>query len=167
MRVIGLTGKKRHGKTLFCGYLGLKLPEYRTINFKDSLLEMAYSIGWNGEKDDRGRKLLQRLDTDVCRECIDQDYWVTRWFERVSFVSSEYVLVDDVRFNNEAAAIKALNGMIIKVVTPGLDDLGDFDNHISEAGILDSYIDVVYSLEYGLKYITQAAEAYYVTYLNG
>ena len=73
MQIIGLTGKKGHGKTQFCEFLGQRLPgRIQYINFKAPLLEMARDIGWDGKKDIRGRRLLQRLGTDVVRECMEK-----------------------------------------------------------------------------------------------
>lgn len=167
MQIIGVTGRKGHGKTHFCKFLGERLTGHiEYINFKTPLLEMARQIGWDGKKDDRGRRLLQRLGTDVVRECIDPDYWVMRWKHSVDralhWGSDLVVLVDDVRFNNEAAGVKVFGGLIVEVYTPD-QDLSE-DNHPSEGGIMQSYIDKRYELQFGLDYIRTAVEDFYVSY---
>ena len=165
--MIGVTGRKGHGKSYFCKFLGERLTGYvQYINFKTPLLEMARMIGWNGKKDIRGRHLLQRLGTDVVRECIDEDYWVGKWMtsvERASHWGADLkILVDDVRFNNEAAAIKKYGGLIVEVYTPDQDL--KYDTHSSEGGIIKSYIDKRYELQFGLGFIRKAVEDFYVSY---
>jgi hypothetical protein len=167
MQIIGVTGRKGHGKSHFCKFLGERLTGHvEYINFKTPLLEMARSIGWDGKKDKRGRRLLQRLGTDVVRECIDEDYWVMKWKHSVDrtmhWGHDCKILVDDVRFNNEAAGIKVFGGLIVKVVTPDQDI--KYDEHISEAGIMESYIDKRYDLRFGLDYIRSAVEDFHVSY---
>ena len=165
--IIGLTGRKRHGKSFFCDYVKERLisdgRSVECINFKDPLLALALSIGWDGKKDEKGRLLLQRLGTDVVRECIDTNYWVKRWSERVAACHTLVVLVDDVRFQNEAEAIKNFNSILVRVITPDQD--GEIDNHPSEAGINPFYVDVTYNMRYGLKHIRSTVEEFYGTYI--
>ena len=165
--IIGLTGRKRHGKSTFCDFLRERLISdgysVECVNFKDPSLAMARSIGWNGKKDEKGRLLLQRLGTDVVRECIDTNYWVKRWMLSVAACGSDVILVDDVRFQNEAEAVKNFNSILVRVITPDQDI--DVDNHPSEAGINPSYVDVTYNMRYGLEHIRSAMEEFYGTYI--
>jgi hypothetical protein len=80
---------------------------------------MALNMGWNSEKDARGRKLLQDIGT-AGRE-YRRDCWVRH-------LPHYPVIVDDVRYINEAAAIRAVGGIIVRVVRPGLTPM----NHSSE-----------------------------------
>ena len=48
------------GKDTVCSIMGLK-----RFAFADRLKEIAYSIGWDGKKDDRGRKLLIDLGAAI------------------------------------------------------------------------------------------------------
>ena len=169
--IVATTGKKRHGKTVFCDGLEEEIDKFcqgaitvYRINFKDELIDEAEALGWNGVKDKRGRQLLQRLGTDVVRECIDENYWVRKWFERFDLQINEnraigkIILVDDVRFDNEAHMIKALGGKVIEIVTP---ERPSSDTHSSEDGINHYLIDCSFELKLGLKHIQTAAAMYF------
>lgn len=169
--IVAATGKKRHGKTYFCNALEHEIDKYCQgaitvcrINFKDELVDEAEALGWNGVKDKRGRKLLQLLGTDCVRECIDQNHWVRKWFNRfeeqisANRAISKIVLVDDVRFDNEAYMVKALGGQIVKIVTPSRLSS---DTHSSENGIDRHLVDYSLELEIGFDYISAAAEQYF------
>lgn len=155
MKIIGFTGKMQHGKTtageaaseLFNRFLVSRRP------FAESLKEAATNLGWNGKKDEKGRRLLQLLGTELCRECIDYDYWVKRWKEKVDQDISngkEVIIVDDIRFDNEAEAVKEMGGIVIEVIRPEPRSLFKIPNpftlffnttHASESGVDAKYID--------------------------
>jgi len=139
MKIIGLTGKAGAGKTTFANMVidkYLELTKNRIgcsiLPFAKALKDLALSLGWDGIKDEKGRKLLQLLGTDVCRNCIDNEYWIKRWLESLAKQRSNnihLVVVDDVRFPNEVVTINNLNGDIYKVVGRQYDDV---PNHESE-----------------------------------
>lgn len=58
--------------------------------------------GWDGEKDEKGRELLQKLGTDLGRT-NNPNVWVNCVKEIVKALQTEYdfVLIPDVRFPNE------------------------------------------------------------------
>lgn len=75
------------------------------------------------------RVLLQWLGTDLVRDyCERQTYWIDRLLTAVQECESP-VVVDDVRFANEVAALRANGFVIWKLVSPGMDDT---DQHPSE-----------------------------------
>lgn len=92
------------------------------------------------------RQLLQRLGTEFGRQQIADDVWVRCWAARAS--EHEHVVADDVRFLNEAQAIKAAGGQIWMIRRPGvkrntdhpsegaLDDWDGFDTVIDNDGSL-------------------------------
>jgi hypothetical protein len=78
------------------------------------------------------RALYQEFGTEV-RRGDDPDYWVKRW--QGSVVDGIYITglrycVADVRFPNEASAVRELGGVIWRVVRPGV---GPQSDHASEA----------------------------------
>ncbi|SES77415.1 hypothetical protein [Oceanicella actignis] len=77
---------------------------------------------------------MQRLGTEWGREQMTPDLWVGAWDRRArAHVSAGRGVVNDsVRFENEAAAIRALGGFVVRIVGPRGDDVG---GHISEAGV--------------------------------
>lgn len=92
------------------------------------------------------RHLMQTLGTEWGRNLIDNDVWLTI-FEQAS-KGFKKVVVDDVRFANEAEKIKQMGGEVWKIVRPSasyngahssegrLDDWNGFDHVIYNDGTL-------------------------------
>ena len=108
---IGIAGPMQGGKSTLAALLAERIEA--TIHpFAAPLKRMAMDLGWNGKKDQKGRKLLQLLGTEVCRGCIADDYWITQWEETTEGEASMYVIADDVRFDNEANMIRERGVMV-------------------------------------------------------
>lgn len=76
------------------------------------------------------RHAMQTLGTEWGRQCIDPELWVN--LARANIMQGGDVAVDDVRFENEAAMIRSLGGVIIEI-RPKV--MTHFMNHVSEAGV--------------------------------
>jgi hypothetical protein len=83
------------------------------------------------------REFLQKLGTDAMREGLHDDVWVNalmadyKSLKMDQYYPSNWVITD-VRFSNEARAIKKKEGMIIRVDRPGVKPI---NNHPSEIGL--------------------------------
>lgn len=159
-RIIGVLGKKRHGKDTFAARL---VAEYgfTQLAFADKLREAALAIdpivgwprwsdvpyrlsdiihshGWEGVKGseyaDEVRRILQRVGI-TARE-LDPDIWV-RPVLREAERTLGPVVVTDVRFPNEVAAIEHRGGRTVRIVNPRVAPTDGAD-HISETA-LDLY----------------------------
>lgn len=77
---------------------------------------------------------MQTLGTEWGRECIAPDLWLAIWSARASAArtAGRMVINDSVRFDNEAAAIRDLGGLVVRV-TGRAGDLAP--THASEAGV--------------------------------
>jgi hypothetical protein len=115
------------------------------VGFADALKEECRVLyRWDGLKNDEGRALLQRVG--LVRRHEDANYWIARAFEKMTDPKTLYV-VDDVRFKNEAEAIRAHGGEVWRVERYDPVTLMPFDNglsvaakaHVSETQ-LDRYI---------------------------
>lgn len=85
--------------------------------FASSLKLTCASLGWDGNKDTKGRKLLQEVG--MAGRAYDPQMWVN--LARKLVYSTEAVCWTDVRFVNEADFIRnERNGIIIRVVRPGM-----------------------------------------------
>ena len=84
------------------------------------------------------RHLLQTLGTEWGRNLQHPDIWISIWMSRAKCHTG--VIADDVRFNSEALAIKAMGGQIWAITRFGHDDT---TGHSSEAGIDPSFIDCI------------------------
>jgi hypothetical protein len=108
-------------------------PLVETVNGVMPLMDALYLLGgWEGLKERASgvRGLLQRLGTDVGRELWGEDFWVGQAFE--GLVGDEGVVFTDVRFPNEAEAIRARGGVVWNVVRPGV---GVVNGHVSESAL--------------------------------
>lgn len=91
---------------------------------------------WVKVENGKPRTLLQWWGTDY-RRAQDQDYWVKRLQETLDRDNPEIALVTDVRFPNEADAIKKLGGYLVKVTRTTKPDV-TVPAHPSE-NALDGY----------------------------
>jgi energy-coupling factor transporter ATP-binding protein EcfA2 len=85
------------------------------------------------------RKILQDVGI-IFREKIDPDIWIKSLFKITE--NEDHVIIPDVRFINEADAIKKRGGLLIRINRPGKNG----DGHISETS-LDNYKDFDYIIE--------------------
>lgn len=115
MKIICISGKAQHGKDTTAGYLKEFLEErgkkVLICHYGDLVKYVCKTFfGWDGQKDEKGRTLLQRVGTDVIR-AQDPDYWVRFIGDMLMFFYGEwdYVLIPDCRFPNEVDYLKNLN----------------------------------------------------------
>lgn len=142
--IIGIAGKARAGKSTFADALNRVwggTAHYRP--FAGPLKAMLEVIGVDVSDDAKNapvpflagptpRIMMQTLGTDWGRS-IDPDLWVKVW--RHSLPKTGLVLVPDVRFENEAAAIRAAGGLVCHVRREITADMAAVPAHRSEAGI--------------------------------
>lgn len=137
--VIGLSGKLESGKTTVAKLLWSKFyNKFELINFGDILKTESstmynYPIPWNythegkknlinhedlPRKDMTVREVLQWHGTDF-RRSQDENYWVKKMQDYLDFKQSN-VIIDDVRFINEAEFVLNNNGFLFRINIPGL-----------------------------------------------
>jgi hypothetical protein len=120
--VIGFAGRAEVGKTTIANALATNLRQrghsVSVAPFAAPVKRIAREMGWDGAKDAKGRRLLQLLGTECGRECIGPDVWVDLWrrenIDRVP-IPFDVLIIDDVRFLNEAAMIRELDGPVYEV----------------------------------------------------
>jgi hypothetical protein len=138
MKVIGITGYKKSGKTTVAEQLRLlALPacSYH-INFADAVKNevcVAFRISreYLEAHKDNYRLILQGVGTDVGRKLRGETYWIQKWLETLNKLPlplPELIVCSDLRFLNEAEAIRQLGGKIIRVYRQGTGS----DGHASE-----------------------------------
>lgn len=82
------------------------------------------------------REFLQRYGTESHREIFGSDFWVEQAVAQYRLRPDELCYVTDARFVNEAAAVRGLGGIVIRVL--GADD--NTGSHASEVGLPDDLI---------------------------
>ena len=146
-RLIALTGAKGVGKSTYAEFLagenGTVLSFATPIKrMLQALVGKEYVFGSKKNEETHlgvtGRVLLQTLGTEWGREMIDQDIWVKAMRHILTdamFQEYRPIVIDDLRFENEAKMIRELNGEIWHVERRSFTPAND--NHISEAGVTD------------------------------
>jgi hypothetical protein len=156
--LIGLMGQKRSGKDTVAGFLTADHGFVRLAfadALRDALLkvdpyvgrgdlrvsDLIGAVGWEGVKGSPAgpevRRLLQEFGVAV--RAVREDAWVAVVMRDAATIREggpgtpspvgRSVVVTDVRFPDEAAAIRAAGGVIVEVRRPGLPD---DDGHVSE-----------------------------------
>ena len=98
------------------------------------LSEIVAAYGWDQAKRSwpEVRRILQALGTEAGREIHGNQVWVARAFQRIDDLpAGALVVVPDVRFGNEAAAIRSAGGYIIHLQRPHSEST-DVMGHPSE-----------------------------------
>lgn len=124
--MIGLSGRAGAGKSYVAWSL-LRMLNYWAIrgSFAAELrweieaalgLDQSASVLWAKPTSPEVRRLLQWWGTDF-RRAEDPDYWVKKAMARYEKAPLP-VVFDDVRFPNEADAIRANGGLLVRVLAP-------------------------------------------------
>ena len=107
MRVIGISGKAGHGKDTVGNFLRAEFEalgkSVLTVHYADLLKYICTNFfGWDGDKDEEGRSLLQCVGTEI-RRAQHTDYFANFICDVLSTFPNrwDYVIIPDVRFPNE------------------------------------------------------------------
>lgn len=125
-RIVAFIGPIGSGKTTAAQCL--KPLGYHRISFADPLKQMLMTLGLTHEQvygDEKElaspllcghtpRWAMQSLGTEWGRNHIHKNLWVRAWQHRCQ--SHQLVTVDDMRFPNEHAMVRSLNGKVIRVL---------------------------------------------------
>lgn len=166
--IIGITGYKGHGKDTAAKVFIRR--NYRQDMFAYSLKEACKLIFNLTDKEindrvlkekklDRWpylspREILQYVGTDMFRASFPK-VWVNSLLGRIN--DNEKVVVTDVRFPDEAEALRSLGAKIIRVVRP---DMVPTDLHESERHIPTIPVDVEIINDGTVKALHKAVEFY-------
>lgn len=146
--IIGLTGQKMVGKDTVADYL-CNLYNYQKKSFAEPLKQACQIIFglteqqlyhqehketldmfWNYTP----RQLMQILGTDLLRNNFDQNIWTKLMEKYIQNNLNNYLVIPDIRFQNEADLIKKYNGIIIKITRTNIENS---DQHSSEQQTVD------------------------------
>lgn len=131
-------------------------------NFESNLFKESYTTLPLSNKDGEAmthREFLQCFGTEVGRN-IDNNLWVTALMH--TYEDTNCWIVPDVRFPNEAAAIRKAGGVLWKIEREG----SGAGNHISEKLIDDLKVDIVIENNLDMKYYVKAITLAYNDTMN-
>lgn len=126
IKVLAVSGKAQHGKDTAAKiiYDELESLGYKVLltHYADLLKFICKSLfKWDGEKDEKGRQILQYVGTDVVRK-ERPNYWVQFVVDMIDLFGEnwDYVIIPDTRFPNEIDVLEEnfTNVQHIRVVRP-------------------------------------------------
>lgn len=173
MKIICISGKARHGKDVTSGILEKMLKEQGkrvlVTHYGDLLKYICKTFfGWDGEKDDHGRYLLQYIGTDVIR-AKNPNYWVNFLDGILTMFPDEwdYVIIPDCRFPNEIDNMRTTRYRRtlthVRVIRPNFQSplTEEQQEHISETALDNVEPDVTFynigTLEFYEEYVRAVA----------
>lgn len=155
--IVGLIGYAQSGKDTVASRL-VDACNFKRYAFADNLRKALYklnpvlsqygdgtpirlahhvdAVGWErAKKTAEVRRLLQEYGSTI-RE-IDEWFWVRPVMNAIN-EHNRLSVITDVRFPNEAKAIRDAGGMLVRVVRPGV---GPVNGHVSETALDDTPAD--------------------------
>jgi hypothetical protein len=148
--IIGLAGKKQHGKDTVARIIQSVRRDYKITGFAEPIRQIGTILGFTEHQmvtdkndihpqwDMSWRRAAQKIGTDLFREQFDQQTWIKLAVAQMRRYDN--IIFTDVRFDNEAQTIRDLCGLVIQVVRPSMDDV---DTHVSERGVSSEYFDAI------------------------
>lgn len=145
---IGIAGAKRAGKDTLARGLAEALAPIPVDSFAAPIRRfVADLLGWSLEeleqrKEDvvmpgvTPRRMMQTLGTEWGRNLVDPELWVASAFAR----NPTGAILSDVRFRDEARAIRDDHGVVIRVSRPGFEP--GRDTHASERPLPANLVDI-------------------------
>lgn len=152
--IIGLTGKKGHGKDTFAdylvenyGFIKLSFAEPLKKVCKELFLltdEQLYDSIEKEKIDERWgkspRQIMQIIGTDILRKHYDEKIWVNLLLHKLEHYKDKNIVICDIRHPNELETVMSFNNIEkVKIFRIERDNCKIIDSHITENFILDDH----------------------------
>lgn len=119
----------------------------------ERLKDLVDKYGWDKAKlIPEVRALLQRFGTEAGRDILGENVWVDAAMRCVD--GHDRVVFTDCRFLNEALAVQAAGGAVVRIARAGV---GPANDHISEVGLDDFAFDHVLVNDRGVSDLRREA----------
>lgn len=140
---VGLIGFAGAGKDTAA--LALTKRNWVRVAFADRLKDLAINFGWNGQKDDRGRKLLQ--DLGMAARAYNDQFWINSAAAKIRQMESWWKVKPkcvwtDIRFENEAEFVRNRGGIIIRIVKQNSNQSDFHESELNQLDIVADYLVV-------------------------
>ena len=154
LKVLCVSGKAQHGKDTTANYIKQIMEEngkrVLIAHYADLLKYICKTFfGWDGQKDEKGRSLLQYVGTGVVRK-ENPDMWVNFIIDMCRYFGDnwDYVVIPDCRFPNELNRFheEGFNTRLIRINRPNFDNglTEEQKQHASETAMDDFKPDVLF-----------------------
>ena len=152
LKVCCISAKARHGKdtaaAMIAEYLENKGKRVLITHYADLLKFICKNyFGWNGDKDEKGRTLLQYVGTDVVGKQTPE-FWAKFIVDVLKFFPGhwDFVLIPDCRYPWEVSTMeKNFGTVVLRVERPGFESnlTEEQKKHASEVMMDDYPFDAV------------------------
>lgn len=152
MKVLCISAKAQHGKdtaaALIKDYLESKGNRVLITHYADLVKFVCTKFfDWDGQKDEKGRTLLQYVGTDVISS-QQPSYWVDFIISILKFFENEwdYVLIPDCRYPVEVIRMStAFETKILRIERPNFENglTEKQKQHVSETSMDNYFFDAV------------------------
>lgn len=160
MKILNIAGKAKNGKTSVAEIIKRKLEKkgkkVLIMNYADTLKFYCREyFGWDGNKDEDGRGILQKIGTDIVRQ-REPDFWVRCVANFISVFGQDFdlIIIPDCRFVNECEFFKdEYHVMNVRIERLNFDNglTEEQKNHPSETSLNIYCFDYYLESESGLK----------------
>ena len=160
MKICCISAKAQHGKDtaaeLIKEYLESRGQKVLITHFADLLKFICKKFfNWDGQKDEKGRTLLQYIGTDVVG-AKNPAYWAEFIVSILKMFENEwdYVLIPDCRYPVEVATVeRSFDTVVLRVERPGFDNgLTEAQkNHPSEVDMDNYHFDLILYNDKGVE----------------
>jgi hypothetical protein len=189
-RIIGVTGYAQHGKDTIAAVL-VKEYGYTRVALADRMKEAMLTLdpvihvggltdppgpfdferlrnvvkerGWDGaKKHPEVRRLLQVFGTEVGRNMLGEDVWISALARSVKGFYDDHgprIVIPDIRFLNEAQFIRRMRGDVWRVNRPNFDN-GVGTTHASERDIPAIHADATFTNDLDVEYLEAQTRRY-------
>lgn len=157
--IVGITGKAGAGKDTLASLMTRSMG-FKQLAFAEPLKEAAMHVfgltAFQLESREAKekvveywgmspRRLLQLFGTEAMKPVFGKDVWVRRLHQRIHDLSKAGLykdfVISDVRFDEEAEAIRSWGGIIVEVLRSDSGLNGDAAVHVSESGITSTLVN--------------------------
>ena len=154
--IIAFTGLAQSGKTTAANaFISIG---YDRMSFAEPIKAMVSCLTPCKDKDARPpslcgktlREVYQTLGTDWGRKMVGEDIWILAGRARLDELRGDVesdvirgIVLDDVRFDNEAELIRSMGGLVVEITRSSVPQM----EHSSEAGIARDLIDYSFANE--------------------
>ncbi len=180
--ILGLIGS---GKSTIAEYL-VKQHQFNSVSFASPLKDcLAAIFNWDRNKlegltvEDRiwresvdvwwskrlnienfsPRHAMQHFGTDVCRNHFHTDIWVASLENSLNDVNGN-IVITDCRFQNEAVAVKNMQGSFVRVIRNNVTNTYGANLHQSELDLLDFKVDYEFDNDQDLNLLYLKVDEY-------
>ena len=160
-RIFGLSGKAFSGKDSTALIMKKYLPGKSLILHNADLLKYYCKeyLGWDGQKNDEGRKLLQTFGSEKVRYGLNKPlFWIEKTCDAIEILQNDfdYFFIADQRFKNEVYYLNArfpdkVTSIYVERLNFNSPLTPEQQNHVSEVELDNFDFDIRIRSESGLE----------------